>query len=1346
MLHSIRRAAYVVSALGLLLAPSIAPPRVNAGGPTPTPRPSAGVPRQPAGLTTQTFTGFAITLPSDGTILAEAMPSSEGVVVSNFGVDQPTHQQLIADAGHRPGAFQVVGNYSAGTQLTFYITTTFNNTTYLSTGDHAHIVPDGPTAWNIGWEDYTDFDYDDVVTRICYQAAGTTGCARSADGSFGPAYGPNAFVAYQAEPVNTATGNYTTQVADLQYPGRGMSFAFERTYNSLNPVSGPLSQGWTASTDVHLEMVPGGLVTFVAPTGSRFTYSPDGSGGYTRPPGERSILTASGGGFNLQDPDQATWHFDSTGVLQNETDRNGNIVAFSYASGHLTQVTDTVGRAILFNYFPDGHLSGVSGPQSLSIAYTYDVNGHLATSQDDRGFVTHYTYDSNGRLATIVDPNSHTLVTNIYGPDGRVSEQIDARGHHTLFAWDAPTETSTMTDARGGQWVDKYAGGVLVSQRDPLGNLIQHGFDANLNASSVIDARGYEIDSIYDAAGNLTSRLYSNPIFAVERYTYNSTNDVLSSQDRNGNVTTRTYDAAGNLKTVTGPAPVSPVTTYNYDPAGTGLVFSVVDPRNKSTTFGYDAQANRTSVQTPLGFRSTMTYDGAGRMLTRVDPRGNVIGADPAQYTTTFTYDGGGNVLTVTDPLLHTTTTTYDPAGNRLTVKDANNHTTTYGYDEANNLTSVQDPRLKTTTYAYDLVNNLVTKTDPNTHSTTFAYDLAHRKTSETRPLGRVWTYAYDPNGNLTQVVDAIGNSTPTVGDGTTTRTYDSYNRLTGIGYSDGTQAVTYAYDNNGNRTQMTDGVTTTYTYDTLNRMTRIVRGTISQTDYTYDAGGNVLTRTTTPGPAVTYTFDDDGRMATMTSGAATTYGYDAAANNISTTLASSNGYVETRTYDRAGRLTEVKNQKATTVLSRSTYVLDPVGNQSTITTTTGTKTLSYDADDRLTQACYTTACTGSDNFRRYTYDDVGNRLTEVTAAGTTTSTYDAADELGSSTGPGGATYAFDLDGRQTAAGTRTFTYDLAGRMKTTTLSGTTTTYTYDGDGNRVKAATGTQASAITQFVWDPNRLLPQVVRELDGNGAAIREYTYGLRVTSMNVGTSSFYFHVDGIGSVLNLTSSTGATQWTYDYHSFGVARTTTKNVNKAPDNNLRFDGQYLDPTGLYYLRARQYDPATGRFLGRDPAPDGINQPYLSPYVYARNGPTRFTDPSGRESTSQVGPALGYGIISTALAKQVAAALGEPSVEAVKAGVLGSNANVGGWDVVKAEGQFRVVPKAQVGLPEAELAQIGEPLGLWQTGNGELVEFPPGVGGEVPGEPVEGGGAGYGEPGVGGGPGAGGGQHPYDE
>jgi len=478
-----------------------------------------------------------------------------------------------------------------------------------------------------------------------------------------------------------------------------------------------------------------------------------------------------------------------------------------------------------------------------------------------------------------------------------------------------------------------------------------------------------------------------------------------------------------------------------------------------------------------------------------------------------------------------------------------------------------------------------------------------------------VWTYGYDPNGNVTQLVDANGNATPTGGDGQTTYGYDVLNRLSSIDYSDTTPDVTLvAYDGNGNRTQMTDGSgQESYLYDPLNRLTSVTRGA-DVFFYGYDLVN--LTQATYPGlAAVTYGYDDDERLQSVASGGQTTsYGYDAAANLRTTTLPAGNGYVETRTYDRAGTLVDVENKKGQTTLSRFAITPDPVGNPLSVVRTGAlaqTQTYTYDNMDRLKSVCFEagTCPGGSDPFIRWTYDGVGNRLTEARPAGTTSYTYNVADEL---TQAGSTAYTYDQNGNELSAGSRTFAYDLANRVKTTTLGNTTTTYLYDGDGKRLQASTGTQASKKTNFLWDLNQGLPQLGLERDGNNSLIRRYTYGARRISQTAGSNTSYHLHDGLGSVANLTSSSGATQWTWSYEPFGSIRTEQKASGSQPDNFMRFTGEYFDPTGLYHLRARQYDPLTGRFLTRDPVIAPITDSGVSAFGYPANRPTVLIDPSG--------------------------------------------------------------------------------------------------------------------------------------
>ena len=661
-----------------------------------------------------------------------------------------------------------------------------------------------------------------------------------------------------AEPVNTWSGNYTNEVTDLTLPGRGLPFAFTRQYNSLSTADGPLGPGWTDSYAASLTLNPDSSITFQTEAGSELPYQPDGSGGFVSPAGAFSVLAPVAGGYTVTRKDGLVYSFDGTGRLTGEADRNGNAIAFAYTNGDLTGISDTVGRALSLTYDANHHLRTLADPTGRTLTYAYDASGRLATVTDVRGGLTTYGYDPSGRLATITDQNGHVLVTNTYDASGRVIDQANARGYHTTFAWDSVAQTCTVTDPRGGTTVDTYSGPTLVSRRDALGDVTSYGYDGSFDRTSITDPRGNTTTMTYDGQGNLLTRTAPVPLSYVEGWTYNSLNEPLSHQDGRGNTTTYTYDAAGNLRTVTGPAPTSSVTTYTYDPSGNGLLVSVSDPRGKTTTYGYDAQANRNRITSPLGEVTTMTFDGAGRMLTAVDPRGNATGGNPAQYTTTFGYDAADDMTSSTDPLGHAATATYDPAGNQTGVTDPNSHATGYGYDAGNHLTSVTDAAGHMTGYTYDSVGNLVSRTDANNHTTTYTYDLARRLTATSDPAGHVSSVSYDPAGNVATSTDANG--------ATTTYAYDALNRPIGTTYADpSTPAVTFGYDPNGNRTSMTDGAgTETDAYDTLNRLTGTTRGA-DAFGYTFDAAGNLLTRMYPDGSVTTYTYDDDGRLASAT-------------------------------------------------------------------------------------------------------------------------------------------------------------------------------------------------------------------------------------------------------------------------------------------------------------------------------------------------------------------------------------------------------------------------------------------------------------------------------------------------
>jgi hypothetical protein len=202
--------------------------------------------------------------------------------------------------------------------------------------------------------------------------------------------------------------------------------------------------------------------------------------------------------------------------------------------------------------------------------------------------------------------------------------------------------------------------------------------------------------------------------------------------------------------------------------------------------------------------------------------------------------------------------------------------------------------------------------------------------------------------------------------------------------------------------------------------------------------------------------------------GQTTAFGHDAAGNLTTTTLPSGNGYVATRTFDRAGRLTTVDNAKSGTSLSKFLWTLDPGGNPTKQQTTRGgTDTYdvyAYDTRNRLTDSCFgvssgTTTCSGATNAITYSYDKVSNRTQEVRSGsvgntGTIDYAYNSADQLTGTTKSGTTTsYTYDANGNAATAGSKSFTYGLADRLVSATSGGTTTSYAYDGDIRRNRPA-----------------------------------------------------------------------------------------------------------------------------------------------------------------------------------------------------------------------------------------------------------------------------------------------------
>jgi RHS repeat-associated protein len=908
--------------------------------------------------------------------------------------------------------------------------------------------------------------------------------------------------------------------------------------------------------------------------------------------------------------------------------------------------TDANGKTTNYSYTASGNLFTKVDPLTNKTTYCYDSSGELTyeysplagtvTCGQTAAGETSYVYDTAntaqgtiGDLASKTDPVTNTT-TYCYDPAGKITEQIDPKGN---VACGASTNYKTISTYDSD--------GRLLGTTNQLGYTTAYAYDAAGNEATITDANTHVTTDCYDALNELTAE-YDALAGTVNCSSPPSTNRTLYA-----------YDAAGNKLTETDQ--LQHVTSYCYDADNrlisefsprAGTVNCQTPPSSYKTSYTYDADGNVVTEVSPTnqtsGAPTTYCYDHADQLIYEYSPlAGSVTCGQSSSYETSYTYDYVGNKTSETDPGPSNgtqTDTTYN-ADNQVSSVTAG-----MSWDSQTGEYDCLAVACPVTTYTYDPDGNVKTEVSPDNQSsgtpTTYCYDNADELHYQYNPLaGTITTcgqssnyetiYSYDPNGNL---------SSKQTGMGTITYGYDPANQLTTISYQNAstnhnaaTPNVSYTYDPVGNRQSMTDGGsgTVNYAYDALDQLCAVVRGGTANCanpasgtfSYTYDAAGEITNRTYPDGTSVASTYDADGNLSTVASGGATTsYTYYQDDSLNTTTLPSTTGYTETRTYDNAGQLATIKTSNGTD-LAKFVYTLNALGSPTSVAETgsdqTCTVTNTYDNIQRLATANYTSGClknTGDVNSFSWNIDKDGNWTSQTKGTDSpVTYTNNAADQLTSVSGVTG-NYTYDYNGNETydPSTGHSYTYDLENRVITDTCCGsnlTTSTFTYDGDGRRITATTGT---TTTNYTWDTNTGdgVPEVVLETN-SGTLVNRYIYGNARISDTTPSGISYYVYDGLGSVVNTISSTGATQSTLAYEPYGGLRYPT-----TASNEMQFTGYAADPSSIpgstvYDSPTRIYDTTTGRFVSQDPVGQS-GDGYASLYSYASDAPATYVDPSG--------------------------------------------------------------------------------------------------------------------------------------
>jgi RHS repeat-associated protein len=242
-----------------------------------------------------------------------------------------------------------------------------------------------------------------------------------------------------------------------------------------------------------------------------------------------------------------------------------------------------------------------------------------------------------------------------------------------------------------------------------------------------------------------------------------------------------------------------------------------------------------------------------------------------------------------------------------------------------------------------------------------------------------------------------------------------------------------------------------------------------------------------------------------------------------------------------------------------------------------------------------------------FVYDSVGNRLRKTGQV--TDSIFDNANALNEDAD---YTYTYDNNGNmiekfnKTTSEITQYTYDAENRLIQVTKPGMTAAYRYDALGRRIeKNINGT----ATRYIYDRER----IYQEFDASNTMVASFRFGPGIDD-HIGRAitgaGFAFYQDGLGNVTEVLDGAGAILQSYVYDAFGniVLQNGT-----AFNPYFSYTGREYDAeSGLYYYRARYYDPTIGRFLSEDPI--GLYGGDVNFYTYVRDNPTTYIDPFGRE------------------------------------------------------------------------------------------------------------------------------------
>ncbi|MCA9128356.1 MAG: VCBS repeat-containing protein, partial [Planctomycetales bacterium] len=521
-----------------------------------------------------------------------------------------------------------------------------------------------------------------------------------------------------------------------------------------------------------------------------------------------------GGAYVLRTSEGASYRIDGiTGNMISASDRNGNVLRFTTTgitygeqvtsvnfvrdlAGRITEILDSDGSAIQYQYSPSGQLVRVVDREGLETEFTYlgqveqyldeilgplgktgtrasyDEQGRLVRVIDLQGNAIEFASDPNNLVQTITDEIGNQLIVE-YDNSGNVISQIDQNGDVTRKAYDASnnlvSETDPLgrvtsytydpqnnrtseTDALGNRTVLSYADafrGLPTSITDSLGNTTEYVYDSAGNLTRTTKSDGFESTATFDARGNVTSLV--SPVSGRTEASYNNKGLTSSATDASGNITNYEYDGNGELLSYSWQQEIAgqlETLRETYDRDRNGRLIRRTDALGGAIEISYNERGQLSSQIDELGRTTQFTYNVRGLLQEIVYPdyTPEDLTDNPRVY---FEYDALGRPIKKTDELLRSTTFQYDATGRLLRQ--------IFPDDTPDNMSD--NPSLR---FLYDAAGQLLEYTDENGNHHEQEYDLNGNLLVYRDPMGNITTYQYDSVGRLTTEINALGFATLT--------------------------------------------------------------------------------------------------------------------------------------------------------------------------------------------------------------------------------------------------------------------------------------------------------------------------------------------------------------------------------------------------------------------------------------------------------------------------------------------------------------------------------------------------------------------------------------------------------